>query len=117
MTTPAPNLDYAQRPPLRRRRSFRRAVHALVALALIAGLWFFGPTLWREAQLWHYMNQCRDYAAPADTVVCEEVPSWAGNTPPFLSAAPTPDPLAELERIARMPPWTAPAGPVLALVE
>lgn len=62
------------------------------------------------------MAECRDFAAAPTDVVCEEVPSWAGNTPPFLSSATTPKPLAEMERLSGvMSP--NPQGPVLYLHE
>lgn len=116
MTSAAQNLEYAERPPLRRRRAFRRVAFAMFLLVVIALGWWFGPAVCHEAQVWHRMSQCRDYAASADHVVCEEAPSWAGHTPPFLSAAPTPTPLAELERLASAKVLTT-LGPVLYVHE
>ena len=116
VTTTTTNLDYAPPLPLRKRRSFRRAV-AVMLLALAAGLGLMlGPRLWREAQIQYWQRACLQYDAPADRVVCEEAPAWAGNMPPFLSAAPPPAPLAELGKLAR-PAAAAVPGPVLYLHE
>ena len=117
VTVTPSNLEYAPPFPLRKRRAFRRAVAVvLLACGVVVGL-LLGPGFWHAARIQYWQRACLRYEPPADQVVCEEAPAWAGNTPPFLSASPVPEPLVELERLTGPPAGPAPPGPVLYLHE
>jgi hypothetical protein len=70
-------LEYAPKPPLRRRRAFRLAVIVLVGLAAGIAGWRWGPGAWQNARLLHWQRRCMTYAPPADLVVYEEDPAAA----------------------------------------
>jgi hypothetical protein len=73
LTSPAaPPLEYAPKPPVHRRRNFRRAVWivALVTVALIA--WRWGPPYTRHASYVYWQSRCMSFTAPADHVAYEE---------------------------------------------
>lgn len=70
-------LDYAPRPPLHRRKLFRRAVGGgLVAILLMVALlnrrWIAAS--YHRVRLLRYQQQCLSYAGPADQIVYTDEP-------------------------------------------
>lgn len=113
MTPKVPNLEYA--PPPKRRTRWHRRVRRWVPLAVAALIaWQYGPPAYHGGRFAYFQWLCGRYEAPPTTVACDEPGRWGGATPPFLSAATDPDPLAELARL-----WPAayggPRGPATPL--
>jgi hypothetical protein len=65
-------LDYAEPPRWYRRRSWRRAVLAVIAATMLLLAWKLSPEIWRRAQLRYWQSQCLTFHAPPDTVVAAD---------------------------------------------
>jgi len=116
MTTSVASLEYAPPPPLRQRRSFRRALWLLLVVAMLTGAALAWPWAWHQARFWHYQRQCLGYAASAEQVVCEEAPAWGGVIPPFITEQAPPPALAEMEKLGVSTSVRA-VGPVIYMHE
>ena len=64
-------LEYAPRPPLTRRRRFRRIIVLCLLVATLYPGWRYGPPLWKRAVLLHHQRRCLEYTASADFVAYE----------------------------------------------
>ncbi|MDB5324400.1 MAG: hypothetical protein JWN40_6031 [Phycisphaerales bacterium] len=68
-------LHYAPRPPLFRRRRFRRGLTLLLLLTAAAwSAWQWGPPLYFRARTYIWRNQAFSYTLPPETVVFESDP-------------------------------------------
>lgn len=74
MSVTVANLDYAPRPPTRRRVVRRVLASILLAGTLVASL-RWGPQAWRIGQVMYFQHQCLTDAPPADQIVYEEDPA------------------------------------------
>src|SRR4051794_28606891 len=115
-------LDYAKRPPVARRRWFRRAVGGvMIAGVALSAAWWSPTALWHVRVLF-VQRQCLGFTAKEGQLVCSEPLPYGGQTPPFTVAAPDPGCLSALVGLAwgSRPPirmsWFA-EGPVLFLHE
>jgi hypothetical protein len=67
----APQLQYAPKPPLRKRRFARRLISGFIALLLLLGLWHWWPHIWLRLQILYWQEQCAEYVMPANQIVFE----------------------------------------------
>jgi len=75
MSQTSPQLDYAPRPPVHRRRAFRRGVIALiVAIVFLPSVWA-GRKAYNRATLLYWQRRCADFSMPAGTVAYGENPA------------------------------------------
>ena len=77
---PPPPIDYAPPPPWHRRRG-RRAMVALVTVALVIAGWRYGPPAYRQARTLYWQQQCLAFSLPPDQVVYEEDPAGMAALP------------------------------------
>lgn len=71
MAEAAPQLEYAPPLPLRRRRSFRRALLGSALLVLLACCWVMLPRYWRNAQEAVQHRQWMRYTRPPTQIAVE----------------------------------------------
>lgn len=64
-----PRMDYAPRPPLRRRRWVRRLGVCVVLLAAGGSTLWWLPPVWRNVQVLRMQARCASFTAPPDRVV------------------------------------------------
>jgi hypothetical protein len=63
-------LEYAPRPPMYRRKRFRRVVIVSSVLFAVAS-YFWGPGVWHRVQIMYWQNRCLNYTARPNHVVLE----------------------------------------------
>lgn len=74
---PSATLEYAPKPPVHRRRSFRRAVWIVALLGVGFVAWRWVPAYAPRAWYLYWQRQCMNFRAPADHVAYEEDESRA----------------------------------------
>jgi hypothetical protein len=70
-----PQLDYAPKPPLHRRRLFRRSVIVLVIAVLLMPVAWLARTSRERATLLYWQRQCESFSLPAGSVAYDENPA------------------------------------------
>ena len=70
-----PQLDYAPKPPVHRRRLFRRSVIVLVIAVLLLPVAWLARTSRERATLLYWQRQCESFSLPAGTVAYDENPA------------------------------------------
>jgi hypothetical protein len=67
-------LEYGRQSPLWRRRITRRAIAAMLCIAVGFVTYRYHTAIWQQAQLLYWQRQCLNYSPPADLVVYDEIP-------------------------------------------
>jgi hypothetical protein len=75
-----PQLDYAQKPPLHQRRSWRTGIALVVISSLIFSAYFILPTAWRRARMMYWQNRCLHYQAASTVCVLKCDPDKIPNS-------------------------------------
>ena len=70
-----PQLDYAPKPPIHRRRTFRRIVYFVIVAALLVPAMWAGRRAYERATLLYWQRRCADFSMPPGTVAYDENPA------------------------------------------